>query len=138
MKNDRVSDCITRNVVTIGPESTLPEAARLMKEKGFRRLPVVKGSKLVGIVSSSDVHEAEPSDATSLSVWEIAYLLSQLRIESIMTKDPVTVREDATLGEVARIMLDKKIGGLPVVNDVDQLIGIVTESDIFRLVAENW
>ena len=126
------------NVVTVDPDISLPEASRVMKDKGFRRLPVVSGGKLLGIVSLSDVHEAEPSDATSLTVWELTYLLSKLKVEKIMTPNPVTVPDTATLGDVAKIMLEKKIGGIPVVDAQNKLIGIVTESDVFRAVVEEW
>lgn len=138
MQQHLVKGYMTTNVVTVEPDLSLPEASRLMKAKGFRRLPVVKHGKLLGIVSLSDVHEAEPSDATTLSIWELTYLLSNLKVEKIMTGNPVTVRETATLAEVARIMLEKKIGGIPVVDAANNLIGIITESDVFRAVVTEW
>ena len=138
MQQHLVKNYMSVNVVTVEPDTSLPEASRVMKDKGFRRLPVVKGGKLLGIVSLSDVHEAEPSDATSLTVWELTYLLSNLKVEKIMSSNPVTVHDTATLGDVAKIMLEKKIGGIPVVDAANQLIGIITESDVFRAVVAEW
>ncbi len=138
MKELRVKNYMTRNPVTISPDTTLPEANRIMKEKGIRRLPVVKDGKMLGIVSLSDVQEAGPSDATSLSIWEMNYLLAKLEIASIMTKDPVTVTEETAMGEVARLMLENKIGGIPVVDAQGKLVGIITESDIFREIVAEW
>jgi CBS domain-containing protein len=129
---------MTTEVVTITPETTLPEAHRLMSEKGIRRLPVMKGGQLVGIVTRGDIREAEPSHATSLSIWELNYLLATLKIKRIMTRNPITISDDTTIREAALIMLENKISGLPVLNDQDKLVGIITESDIFRLVGQGW
>ena len=129
---------MTAHVVTVTPATTLPEARRLMTEKRIRRLPVVEDHKLVGIVSLSDVQEASPSTATSLSVWELTYLLSKLKVSEVMTADPITVAPEMTIGEAAQHMANRKIGGLPVVDALGNLVGIVTESDIFRLVAREW
>jgi acetoin utilization protein AcuB len=138
MRQELVREWMTTEVVTIPPETTLPEAHRLMTEKGIRRLPVIKRGRLVGLVTRGDIREAEPSDATSLNVWELNYLLATLRIEKIMTHNPITISYDATIGEAAQIMLANKIGGLPVLNHQGNLVGIITESDIFRLVARTW
>lgn len=138
MKQDRVMDWMTPDPITITPETTLPKAHRLMMEHNIRRLPVVKNKKVVGIVTLGDVRGAEPSGATSLSIWEINYLISRLKIEEIMTPRPITVLEDATLGEAAQIMLEHKVSGLPVLDDDGQLVGIITESDIFRKVVRDW
>lgn len=139
LKNELVKKWMTPNVVFIAPDTKLPEAHRLMSEKNIRRLPVVQnGQLLVGIVTRSDVRGAEPSGATSLSIWEVSYLLANLKIEGIMTRNPVTVSSETTIREAARIMMEKKIGGLPVVDDTGRLAGIITESDIFRLVVQTW
>jgi acetoin utilization protein AcuB len=138
MKKELVKDWMTSNVITVAMDTTLPEAHKLMIEHQIRRLPVMKNGRLVGMVTRGDVRGAEPSDATSLSIWEINYLLSRLKIEEIMTAQPVTTRADATIGEVAERMLAHKISGLPVMNDQDELIGIITESDIFRMIVKNW
>jgi acetoin utilization protein AcuB len=114
----------------------MQEALNLMRAEHIRRLPVVdKQGRLVGIVSERDLLHAAPSAATSLSIWEIHYLLSQITIERIMTRKVVTIREDTPLEEAARLMTDNKIGGLPVVRD-DEVVGIITETDLFRLFLE--
>ena len=138
MQKKLVKDWMSRDVLTITPETTVPEAHRLMTESRIRRLPVVKDNRLVGLVTLGDVREAEPSDATSLSIWELNYLLAKLKIESIMTKHPITISAYATISEAAWTMLDHKVGGLPVVDREGGLIGIITESDIFRLVVQEW
>lgn len=138
MKQELVKDWMTRNVVTISPDTTLPEAHRLMTDKGVRRLPVVEHGRLVGIVTRGDVRGAEPSGATSLSIWEVNYLLAKLKVGEIMSTQTTTISPDDTIGEAARVMLDKKISGLPVVEAGDKIVGIITESDIFRLVVQEW
>ncbi len=138
MKQELVRDWMTRKVVVVAPETTLPEAHRLMTDNQVRRLPVMKNGQLVGIVTRGDVRGAEASDATSLSVWELHYLISKIKIEEIMTLDPISISQDATIGEAARLMLDHKISGLPVVDGQKRLVGIITESDIFRIVVRDW
>jgi len=138
MKQEMVNEWMTPEPVTITPSTTLPEAHRLMMEHSIRRLPVLQNGRLVGIVTLGDVRGAEPSGATSLSIWEINYLVSRLRVEEIMTPKPFTINENATLGEAARMMLKYKVSGLPVVSDSGDLVGIITESDIFRMVVKNW
>jgi CBS domain-containing protein len=139
MKKELVKGWMSSTPVTASPDMTLPEAHKLMKDKRIRRLPIVDAKgKLLGIVTRGDIRGAEPSEATSLSIFEIHYLLSRLTLERIMTKDPVTVGPDTTIGEAAQIMLQKKIAGLPVVDDGGLLVGIITESDIFRMVVKMW
>jgi CBS domain-containing protein len=137
-REELVKDWMTREVVTISPEASLPEAHRLMTGNNIRRLPVIKGGKLVGIVTRGDVRGAEPSEASSLTIWEINYLLAKLKIKQIMSRNPLTVTEEMTLGEVAKIMLDSKVSGLPVLDQAGQVAGIITESDIFRMVVQAW
>ena len=129
-----VKDCMTTNPVTIAPDMPVAEALSFMRQHNVRRLPILnKKGKLVGIVSEKDLLYASPSPATSLSVYEVGYLLSKLKVKEIMTKKITTVRPDAALEEAARIMADNKIGGLPVV-DGDHLVGIVTETDVFKTI----
>jgi acetoin utilization protein AcuB len=109
-----------------------------MTEKRVRRLPVVKDDRLVGIITLGDVRGAEPSGATSLSIWELNYLLSQLKIEEIMTRNLITISPYATIGQAAETMLEYKVSGLPVVDGEMKLVGIITESDIFRMVVQGW
>lgn len=138
MKRDLIKDWMTRHVQTIMPDTTVPEAHRLMTQNNIRRLPVLDGERLVGIVTRGDVRGAEASDATSLSIWELNYLLSRLEISKVMTKKPITVSPGSTIREAAQTMLDNKISGLPVVDDKGKIVGIITESDIFRLVVSDW
>jgi acetoin utilization protein AcuB len=109
------------------------EAHRTMREKHVRRMPVVRKGKVVGIITRSDIRQAEPSEATSLNVWEINYLLSRLMVKDIMTKDVVTIRADDTIKTAASLMYQNRIGALPVVDEDGRLQGIITESDIFRI-----
>lgn len=131
MVNERVRDWMSKDVVSITPTQSLPEAHDLMKRNKIRRLPVVRNGNLIGILTLGDLREAGPSDATSLSIFELNYLLARLTVEQIMTHDPLTVSSSTRLTEAAKLMLHHKIGGLPVV-DNGELVGIITESDIFR------
>jgi len=137
MKDQFVKDWMTRDPVVISSKTTLPEAYKLMKERHIRRLPVVDHDKLVGIVTLGDVREASPSDATTLSIYELNYLLAQLTVDRIMTRNVLSVSLGTTVREAARMMLEYKIGGLPVLEN-GKVVGILTESDIFRLVVQGW
>lgn len=125
-----VRDRMTATVITIGPKTTIFDALALMKARRIRRLPVLSGRRLVGLVTWTDLMRASPSPVTSLSVWEIPYLLMKARVSQVMTRDLVTIAPGATIEEAAVLMRRHKIGGLPVVDDA-QLIGIITESDLF-------
>lgn len=135
MTKNLVRDWMTPNPITIVPKTTLPDAHKLMRDSKIRRLPVVERERLVGIVTLGDVREAEPSNATTLSIYELNYLLSKLTVDRIMTRDPLTIAPDATIRQAARLMLEHKIGGLPV-TEQGHLVGIITESDIFRVLAQ--
>ena len=130
-----VGERMSRPPVTIGPEMSIHDALALFKKERIRRAPVVKGGKLVGIVSDKDLLNASPSPATTLSVWEMNYLLSKLTVTEVMTKPVITVAEDTPIEEAARIMADNKIGGLPVVKGT-RVVGIITETDLFKLFIE--
>jgi acetoin utilization protein AcuB len=130
-----VRERMSKPVITIPPQTTVPDALNLLKEEHIRRLPVMDHGKLVGIVTDKHLLSASPSPATSLSVWEITYLLSKLRVDRIMSRQLVTVSEDTPLEEAARIMVDHKIGGLPVLRG-EQLVGIITESDLMKTFLE--
>ena len=133
-----VKDWMTGDVITVASDMSLTEAHRLMTDNKIRRLPVVKNDHLVGIVTRGDVREARPSDATSLTIWEVNYLISKLKIKDIMAPNPISILPDATLAEAAQLMLDNKFSGLPVVDSNKKVIGIITESDIFRMVVQAW
>jgi CBS domain-containing protein len=138
MKQELAGDWMSCDVVTVTPDTTLPEAHRLMTDNQIRRLPVVKNNRLVGIITRGDVRGAEASDATSLSIWELQYLITKIKVKEIMTPNPITIAQDATIGEAAWAMLDNKISGLPVVDGQGRMVGIITESDIFRIVVQEW
>jgi acetoin utilization protein AcuB len=130
-----VAERMSKPVVYISPDMPIQDALQLMQRENIRRTPVVKKEKLVGIVSDKDLLNASPSDATSLSIWELNYLLSKITVEQVMTKEVITVIEDTPIEEAARIMADNKIGGLPVMSD-GNLVGIITETDLFRIFLE--
>jgi len=128
-----VRNHMTSPVVTINTDLPFQEALRMMREKHFRRLPVVdKNGVLIGIVSERDLLFASPSPATSLSIWEVNYLMSKIKIDRLMSTSVVTTAPDTTLEDAAHLMVEHKIGGLPVVDDQNHPIGIITETDIFR------
>ena len=129
-----IKEWMTRDVITVDPETSMMRAAKQMKEKGIRRLPVVddKG-KVVGMLSDRDVKEASPSKATTLDVHELYYLLSEIKVKNIMTPNPITIRETDTVVKCAAIMHDKKISGIPVLNDKDELVGIMTQNEVYRV-----
>ena len=137
MKDYLVRDWMTPNPVTCPSDTPLPEAHRLMLERRIRRLPVVDDGELVGILTLGDARGAQASEATSLSVFELNYLLDKLPVRHVMHKPVITVAPEATSANAARLMLEHKIAGLPVV-EAGRVIGILTESDIFRLMAESW
>ena len=131
-----VKEVMAKEVKTVSPDMVLPDVHQMMSRNNIRRVPVMDGDKLMGIVTLSNIQQATPSDATSLSVWEMNYLLAKLTIKKIMTSPVMTVGEDDPISKAANMMLANKFGGIPVVNSADRLVGMVTESDIFRLVAE--
>jgi acetoin utilization protein AcuB len=131
-----VSERMSKPVLTIPQDTPVQEALAQMRRDKVRRFPVVnKHGAMVGMVSESDLLNASPSEATTLSVWEINYLLSKITVERVMARDVVTTEEDCPIEEAARIMADKKIGALPVMRE-GRLVGIVTETDIFKVLLE--
>lgn len=127
-----VKDWMTHDPVTITDETSMMKAIHLMKQNRFRRLPVLHENRLVGIVTDRDLKEASPSKATTLDVHELYYLLAELQVKDIMTRDPLTVKPDDTVEHAAQLMLENTISGLPVVDDQARLKGILTQSDVFR------
>lgn len=130
-----VGERMAHPVITIPPSMPINEALNLMRREHIRRAPVVKDGKLVGIVSDKDLLNASPSPATSLSIWEMNYLLSKITVRDVMTKKVLTVSEGTPIEEAARIMSDNKIGGLPVMSN-GRVVGIVTETDLFKIFLE--
>lgn len=131
-----VGRCMTKNPVTIHPDVSVPEAQAILRREKIHRLPVLdKSNKLVGIVTSSDLIHATPSQATALDMYELNYLISKLKVDKIMTHKVITVSEDLPIEEAARMMADSNISGLPVMRG-DIVVGIITESDLFKLFIE--
>jgi acetoin utilization protein AcuB len=127
-----VGDIMQRDPITVGPDTALPEAVRLMSQRGIRHLPVVAYGQLVGIVSDRDVKRAMASPATSLERHELQYLLERLRLREIMSAGVITIGPMMAVEEAARLMVQEKIGALPV-TEAGELVGIVTETDVLRL-----
>jgi acetoin utilization protein AcuB len=125
-----VKERMTVNPTTISDMSPIIEAGEIFRKNDFARLPVMHDGKLVGMITQGDLLKVSPSQATTLSVWELNYVLAKLLIKEAMTKNPITITPEATLEEAALLMRDKEIGALPVV-DQGKLVGIITESDIF-------
>ena len=131
-----VSKWMTSNVITVDKNESLGTALRLMRSNRIRRLPVVSKGKLVGIVSDRDLRGSLPSQATSLDVWELHGLLDKLKVADIMTTNVITTTPDATIEGVALTMMRKRIEGLPVLDTSGNVVGIVTEGDVFRALTE--
>ncbi len=127
----RIRDMMTKNPITVDSETLVIDAQKIMKENNIRRLPVVDKGKLLGIITKHDLLEASPSPATSLSVHELNYLLSKMKVKEIMKKNPVILAPDTPFEEALKIGQDKRIGSFPVVEN-GKLVGIATESDIVR------
>ena len=127
----RIRDIMTKNPISVDPDTLVLDAQKIMKENNIRRLPIVDKGKLVGIITKHDLLEASPSPATSLSVHELNYLLSKMKVKEIMKKNPITMSSETPFEEALRIGQEKKVGSFPVV-DNGKLVGIATESDILR------
>jgi len=131
-----VKERMSRHPVTIRPETSLHDALRIMREAKVRRLPVLdKKNRVVGIVLEKDLLYASPSPATSLSVYEMNYLISRIQVKELMTRNVITIEEDCPLEDAARIMTDNDISGLPVMRG-ETLVGMITESDLFKIFLE--
>ncbi|MDH3885608.1 MAG: CBS and ACT domain-containing protein, partial [Desulfobacterales bacterium] len=128
-----VKNWMSTKVVTIDANDAMQDAMRVLKEHGIRMLPVMKKGKLVGIVTDRDLKKASASDATTLEIHELLYLLTKIKVNDIMTRDPIAVPPDYTVEETARVLLDGKISGAPVVDDYGQVVGIITQTDLFRV-----
>ena len=131
-----VGERMSHPVITVQPHIPAQEALALMKKEKVSRFPVVdKRGHMIGLVSEVDLLNASPSEATSLSIWEINYLVSKITVEKVMSRQVVTITEDTPLEEAARIMADKQIGGLPVMRG-DKVVGMITETDLFKIFLE--
>ncbi len=130
-----VGERMSYPVISASPDLPINEALATMKREHIRRMPVIQNGKLVGIISDKDLLNASPSPATTLSVWEMNYLLSKITVKDVMTKNVLCVTEDTPIEEAARIMADNKIGGLPVMRG-SEVVGIITETNLFKIFLE--
>jgi acetoin utilization protein AcuB len=137
LENMTVRDWMTESVISVPPDTPIAKAHQIMKKNKVRRLPVMKDGRLQGIVTIGDIREATPSDATTLSIWELNYLWAQLKVENVMSRKVLTVTADEPLINAAQIMLENKISGLPVLDNTNQVVGIITESDVFRMLVKS-
>jgi acetoin utilization protein AcuB len=127
-----IKDWMTREPITINDDTSMIKAIHIMKQQRFRRLPVLHQGRLVGVITDRDLKEASPSKATTLDVHELYYLLGELQVKEIMTRNPVTVDMNDTVEHAAQVMLEQTISGMPVLDAHGELVGIITQSDIFR------
>jgi len=131
-----VKDRMTPNPMVIGPDASHPEALRMLHKEKFSYLPVVdRAGKVIGVVTEADLLHAAPSSATSLSIYEMNYLLSNLKVHEVMSSPAITIPEDTPIEEAARVMIEKEIGCLPVMQG-GKLVGVITETDIFKTFVE--
>ncbi|MCR4675919.1 MAG: CBS and ACT domain-containing protein [Sphaerochaetaceae bacterium] len=127
---------MTRNPITATPDMKIQEAAELMKREKVHRLPVLDAEKnLVGVISEKDILKAAPSPVSTLSAYEMNYLLSKLTVKKLMSRNPVTLDKNSTIEEAARLMIDQDLSCLPVLED-GRLVGIVSKSDLFKILME--
>ena len=129
-----VKDWMSKTVIAIDVNDSMQDAMKLLKEHDVRMLPVLDKRKLVGIVTDRDLKRASASDATTLEIHELLYLVSNIKIKDIMTQNPVTVPTSYTIEETAQILLNNKISGLPVMDDGGNVVGTITQSDIFKVI----
>jgi len=130
-----VGERMSRPVISVSPDAPINDVLAMFKKEHIRRAPVIKDGKLVGIISEGDLLNASPSPVTTLSIWEMNYLLSKVIVKRVMSKKVITVDVDTPIEEAARIMADNKIGGLPVLNS-GRVAGMITETDLFKIFLE--
>ena len=130
-----VGERMSRPVISITRDMPIHDALALFKKEKIRRAPVLKDGKLIGIISDKDLLNESPSQATSLSVWEMNYMLSKITVKEVMTREVLTVQADTPIEEAARLMADNKIGGVPVMK-ADKVVGMITETDLFKIFLE--
>lgn len=128
-----VKNWMSKDIISIEPNDSMHDATKLLKEHNIKMLPVINNNKLVGVVTDRDLKQAKASDATSLEIHELLYLLMKIKIKDIMTKKPITVHQDFTVEETAEILLHNRISGVPVVDDRGNVVGIITQTDLFRV-----
>jgi acetoin utilization protein AcuB len=127
-----VKNWMSKGVITVNVNDSMSDATRIIKENNIGMLPVMKNGKLVGVITDRDLKRASASDATTLEIHELLYILSKIKIKEIMTKDPITVPPDYTIEETAEILMKNKISGVPVIDKGGQAVGVITQTDIFK------
>ena len=128
-----VKNWMSKPAITIDADASMHDAIKLLKNHNIKMLPVMEKGNLVGIVTDRDIKRASASDATSLEIHELLYLISKIKIREIMTKNPISVPQDYTVEETAEILLKHNISGVPVVDQFSDVIGTITQNDIFRI-----
>ena len=128
-----VKNWMSKDVITVNEDDSMQDALKLMKQHNIRMLPVLKNGSLVGVVTDRDLKRASASDATTLDVHELLYLVSKIKVKNIMAKNPISVPPDLTVEETAQVLLNNKISGAPVVDDSGQVVGTITQTDLFRV-----
>lgn len=129
-----VKNWMNTRVITVDVDDCMLDAMKLLRENDIRMLPVLKGGNLAGIVTDRDLKRASASDATTLEAHELLYIIANIKIEEIMTRDPITVPFDFTVEEAAETLLKNKISGMPVIDHEGKVVGTITQTDIFRVV----
>jgi len=128
-----VTNWMSKNIITVDENDSMHGAMKLLKEHDIHMLPVMKKGKLVGIVTDRDLKEASASDATTLEIHELFYLLTRIKVKNLMTKEVITVPADFTVEETAQVLQKNKISGVPVINTEGQIVGTITKTDLFRV-----
>jgi acetoin utilization protein AcuB len=127
-----VQDWMSSKVISVNHDASIMKASKLMKQNGIQHLPVLKEERLIGIISDRDLKEAQPSDATALDIYELYYLLDELKVNSVMSPNLFTITAEESVEKAAATMLKHNISALPVVNPQGELQGIITKGDVFR------
>jgi len=128
-----VKNWMSKKVITVDANDSMQDAVKLLKEHSIKMMPVMKNEKLVGIITDRDLKRASASDATTLDVHELLFLVSKIKVRDIMTKDPIMIPDDFTVEETAEILLKNKISGAPVIDSEGHVVGIITQTDLFRV-----
>ena len=128
-----VKNWMSKDIITVNVEDSMQDAGYLLREHNINVLPVMEKGRMVGIVTDRDLKKASPSDATTLDMHELLFLISKIKVRDLMKTPVITIPPDYTVEEAAAILLEKKISGLPVVDDQSRVLGIITRSDLFRV-----
>jgi len=128
-----VKNWMSKEVITVDADESMQNAIYILQEKNIKILPVIENGNIVGVITDRDLKKASPSDATTLDMHELLFLISKIKVRDLMKKPVYTVRSDHTVEEAAALLLEKKISGFPVVDENNRLVGIITRSDIFRV-----